>query len=79
MQKKGKYLVRKDYETDKRIAFYVLNQEKMTKHSVIYNKLRNEWSCDCKWHTSGYPRTNKYCSQNKNLYNKNTFLIFVLR
>ena len=65
MSKRGdvkKHIVRKDYETQKRVAFHVLNQEKMTEHSVIYDKEKKEWSCDCKWHTTGFPRTKKYCS-----------------
>ena len=58
----GKHVVRKDYETPKRVAFHVLNQDRMTKHSVIYDKERKKWFCDCKWHITVYPRTRKYCS-----------------
>lgn len=43
--KKGK--VKKELETDKRIHFRVIGETDI--HSVIFDKERNEFSCDCKW------------------------------
>ncbi len=45
--KEGK--VRKDVETDKRIHFVV--QGKMEEHSVIFDKVRKNFSCDCRYST----------------------------
>jgi hypothetical protein len=37
--------VKKDIETDKRIHFTV--QGETEEHSVIYDKVKKEWNCDC--------------------------------
>lgn len=41
--------VRKEIETDKRIHFKV--QGETEAHSVIFDKNRNEFSCDCQYFT----------------------------
>jgi hypothetical protein len=43
--KEGK--VKKDIETDKRIHFLVKSKEK--DHFVIFDKIKNEFSCDCEF------------------------------
>lgn len=43
--KQGK--VKKEVETDKRIHFKVLGRTAV--HSVIFDKEKNEYSCDCKF------------------------------
>jgi hypothetical protein len=45
--KEGK--VKKDIETDKRIHFQVQGETEV--HSVIYDKIKNEWNCDCMYLT----------------------------
>ncbi len=50
-----KYTVKKDYETSRTIAFTVGKDEK---HSVMYNKTKHEWSCDCRW----FSMKSTYCS-----------------
>lgn len=51
IRKKGEQLfkegkVKKDFETDKRIYFTVTSSEI---HSVIFDKTKNTWECDCKY------------------------------
>jgi hypothetical protein len=41
--------VRKEVETDKRAHFVVQGTEES--HSVIFDKAKNEWSCDCSYNT----------------------------
>ena len=41
--------VRKEVETDKRAHFIVQGTEE--NHSVIFDKAKNEWSCDCSYNT----------------------------
>jgi hypothetical protein len=48
--------VRKEVETEKRIHFKVEGETDV--HSVIYDKQKNEWSCDCPFSTL----KEKYCS-----------------
>jgi len=43
----GEGNVKKDLDADKRAYFTV--QGETEKHSVIFDKVRNEWSCDCKF------------------------------
>jgi len=43
--KEGK--VRKEVETDKRIHFRV--EGETDTHSVIFDKEKNSWFCDCRW------------------------------
>ena len=45
--KEGK--VKKDIETDKRIHFLVKSKEK--DHFVIFDKIKNEFSCDCEFYS----------------------------
>jgi len=45
--KEGK--VKKELETDKRIHFKVIGETDI--HSVIFDKEKNEFSCDCKYST----------------------------
>jgi hypothetical protein len=45
--KQGK--VKKDIETDKRIHFLVKSKEK--DHFVIFDKIKNEFSCDCQFYS----------------------------
>jgi hypothetical protein len=45
--KEGK--VKKEVETEKRIHFKV--QGETETHSVIFDKERNEWACDCPFST----------------------------
>jgi len=39
--------VKKELETDRRIHFSV--QGETEEHSVIYDKLKDEWVCDCRY------------------------------
>lgn len=39
--------VKKELETDKRIHFKV--QGETEEYSVIFDKLKNEWFCDCRY------------------------------
>lgn len=39
--------VKKELETDKRIHFKVLGETE--EHSVIYDKEKGDWNCDCKF------------------------------
>jgi hypothetical protein len=48
--------VKKEIETHKRIHFSVVGTEET--HSVIYDKEKNEWTCDCRYSTLH----NKTCS-----------------
>lgn len=41
--------VRKVVETDKRAHFVVQGSEE--EHSVIFDKVKNEWNCDCSYNT----------------------------
>lgn len=41
--------VKKDVETDKRVHFIVEGTEE--NHSVIFDKTKNEWNCDCNYNT----------------------------
>jgi hypothetical protein len=41
--------VTKDVETDKRIHFKVRGETEM--HSVIYDKTKSSWECDCRYYT----------------------------
>jgi hypothetical protein len=43
----GEGRVKKDLDTEKRVYFTVRGETE--KHSVIFDKTRNEWSCDCKF------------------------------
>lgn len=52
--KEGK--VKEEFETDKRIHFKV--QGETEEHSVIFDKEKNEFSCDCTYFTL----KKKYCS-----------------
>lgn len=45
--KEGKAI--KEVETDKRIHFRVMGETE--NHSVIFDKERNKWKCDCSWNT----------------------------
>jgi len=45
--KQGK--VKKEIETDKRIHFTVDTDSK--NHSVIYDKIKGDWSCDCSYYS----------------------------
>jgi hypothetical protein len=45
--KEGK--VKKEIETEKRIHFKVQGETEV--HSVIFNKEKNEWECDCPFST----------------------------
>ena len=54
IEKKGSELfktgkVKKEVETDKRIHFKVQGETEV--HSVIFDKEKNEFSCDCKYST----------------------------
>jgi len=54
VRKKGQLIfkegrVEKDLETDKRIHFKVIGETEV--HSVIFDKNKNEFSCDCKYST----------------------------
>jgi len=51
--KQGK--VSKELETEKRIHFKVLSREI---HSVIFDKEKNEWECDCRF----FALKQKHCS-----------------
>ena len=46
--------VKKEVETAKRIHFSVVGTEET--HSVIYDKGKNKWTCDCKY-SSLYQRS----------------------
>ncbi len=48
--------VKKDFETDRRTHFSV--QGETEKHSVIFDKEKNNWSCDCRY----FALTQKMCS-----------------
>ena len=39
--------VRKDFETELRIHFSVKGETE--EHDVIYDKIKKQWSCDCKY------------------------------
>jgi hypothetical protein len=39
--------VKKDLETDLRIHFSVKGETEM--HGVIFDKIKNAWSCDCRY------------------------------
>jgi predicted nucleic acid-binding Zn finger protein len=52
--KEGK--VKEEFETDKRIHFKV--QGETEEHSVIFDKEKNEFSCDCTY----FALKEKYCS-----------------
>lgn len=41
--------VKKELETTKRIHFSVVGTDE--NHSVIYDKTKGEWSCDCSYNT----------------------------
>ena len=41
--------VKKDMDADRRIYFTVRGETET--HSVIFDKVRNEWSCDCKYNS----------------------------
>ena len=45
--KEGK--VKKELETDKRIHFSVKSKDRI--HSVIFDKVKNEFSCDCEYYS----------------------------
>jgi hypothetical protein len=48
--------VKKEIETNKRIHFSVVGTEET--HSVIFDKGKNKWSCDCSYNSL----KNKTCS-----------------
>lgn len=48
--------VKKEIETAKRIHFSVVGTDE--NHSVIFDKVKNEWGCDCRYSTLH----NKICS-----------------
>ncbi len=54
--------VKKDYETQKRVAFTVKDKERKTKHSVFYSKDKKEWFCDCKWYATRFNSTKRHCA-----------------
>jgi hypothetical protein len=54
--------VKKDYETAKRVAFTVSNENGKKEHSVLYSKDKKEWLCDCKWYSTGHNSIKKHCS-----------------
>jgi uncharacterized Zn finger protein len=61
VKKKGHELfsagkVKKEIETDRRTHFLV--QGETEKHSVIFDKERGRWSCDCRY----FALTQKTCS-----------------
>jgi len=41
--------VEKDMSTEKRVYYTVRGETE--KHSVIFDKTRSAWSCDCKFHS----------------------------
>lgn len=41
--------IKRDMETEKRIYFTVEGESE--KHSVIYEKIKKEWKCDCKFNS----------------------------
>lgn len=41
--------VKKELETDKRIHFLV--EVDLKKHSVIYDKIKDNWTCDCQFYS----------------------------
>lgn len=41
--------VKKEVETDKRVHFIVEGTEE--NHSVIFDKAKKEWNCDCNYNT----------------------------
>lgn len=41
--------VRKVVETDKRMHFVVEGETE--EHTVIFNKIKGQWSCDCRYST----------------------------
>lgn len=41
--------VKKELETDRRIHFSVAGTDE--NHSVIFDKIKNKWSCDCSYNT----------------------------
>lgn len=41
--------VRKEVETDKRVHFVV--EGTSGEHSVIFDKVKKDWSCDCSYNT----------------------------
>ncbi|HLC39264.1 MAG TPA: SWIM zinc finger family protein [archaeon] len=41
--------VKKEVETDKRAHFSV--EGETSRHSVIFDKAKNRWSCDCSYNT----------------------------
>jgi hypothetical protein len=48
--------VKKDLETDRRIHFSVQGTNEV--HSVIYDKEKDDWTCDCSYNSL----KNKICS-----------------
>ncbi len=55
-------MVKKDLETDKRIHFTVKSE--MKDHSVIFDKEKNEWICDCEfWSLKFQPCSHIHASQ----------------
>jgi len=41
--------VKKEVETDKRVHFKVQGETEV--HSVIFDKMKGEWNCDCSYNT----------------------------
>jgi hypothetical protein len=39
--------VKKDIETERRIHFFVQGTDEV--HSVIFDKVKNDWTCDCSY------------------------------
>jgi len=55
-------MVKKELETDKRIHFTVKSE--MKNHSVIFDKEKNEWICDCEfWSLKFQPCSHIHASQ----------------
>jgi hypothetical protein len=48
--------VKKDLETDRRIHFSVQGTDEV--HSIIYDKEKDDWTCDCSYNSL----KNKLCS-----------------
>lgn len=42
-------VVKKDYETERVIAYTVYNTENKKNHSVLFKIGKNAWCCDCTW------------------------------
>ena len=59
-------IVKQDYDELRNKAFTVINSETKKKHSVIFRKDKDEWSCDCTWNSL----KETYCSHIKAVIKK---------